>query len=98
MNGRGANQGVLADPRFAPFRQADFSTAEFTSKALAGAQRTAQAQAEDLRAGLRQLDHELNGHIVGHHAELLANVRKLGATEHSLQGARSCLGCLGRFI
>lgn len=76
---------ILALPQFEPFLQPDFNPAEFTSRVLAASRTTAQAQAEELQQGVRQLEQALSSHVLSNHPELLQHVRRLADTEHSLQ-------------
>lgn len=80
-----ATAEVLAQPGLQPFLQQDFNAAEFTSHVLAASRTSAQAQAEQLKAGVRQLEHALSAHVISNHHELLQHARKLADTEHSLQ-------------
>eukprot|EP00955_Chlamydomonas_euryale_P085160 364060-Chlamydomonas_euryale.AAC.3 len=76
---------VLNDPQFEPFLQTDFNVARFTSNVLAGSQTTAQAQAEQLREGVRVLDAELRSEVLGRSAELLGHVKRMTCADESLR-------------
>lgn len=76
---------VLAQPSLQPFLQREFNAAEFTSHVLAASRTTAQAQAEQLKQGVRQLEQALSTHVIANHHELLQHARRLAGTEHSLQ-------------
>ncbi|KAF8065824.1 COG5 [Scenedesmus sp. PABB004] len=76
---------LLESPQFAPFLASDFNAAEFTSRVLAGSRTSAQAQAEELRAGVRSLEGALSAHVLAHHADLLGHARRLADMEHALQ-------------
>eukprot|EP00882_Tetradesmus_deserticola_P007650 GHRQ01008055.1.p1 GENE.GHRQ01008055.1~~GHRQ01008055.1.p1 ORF type:complete len:346 (+),score=149.68 GHRQ01008055.1:185-1222(+) len=76
---------LLRLPPFQPFLQPDFNAAEFTSHVLASSRTSAQQQAEELRAGVRQLEAALSSHVLSHHQELMQHTRRLADTEHSLQ-------------
>jgi hypothetical protein len=80
-----ATAAVLAQPSLQPFLQQDFNAAEFTSHVLAASRTSAQAQAEQLKQGVRQLEQALSTHVISNHHELLQHARKLADTEHSLQ-------------
>lgn len=80
-----APKPVLDDPQFAPFLQAEFDVAQFTSRVLAGSHTTAQAQSEQLREGVRVLDAELREEVTGRSAELLDHVKRMSGAETSLQ-------------
>lgn len=76
---------MLAEPSLQPFLQQDFNAAEFTSHVLAASRTSAQAQAEHLKHGVRQLEQALSSHVIANHQELLQHARRLADTEHSLQ-------------
>jgi hypothetical protein len=78
-------RSVLSLPAYAPFLSDSFNVAEFTSRVLAGSHTTAQAQSEQLRDGVRELEGELGAEVTGRSAELLGNVKRMLATENSLQ-------------
>jgi hypothetical protein len=80
-----ATAEVLSDPSLQPFLQQDFNAAEFTSHVLAASRTSAQAQAEQLKQGVRQLEQALSTHVILNHRELLQHARRLADTEHSLQ-------------
>jgi hypothetical protein len=80
-----ATAEVLSDPSLQPFLQQDFNAAEFTSHVLAASRTSAQAQAEQLKQGVRQLEQALSTHVISNHRELLQHARRLADTEHSLQ-------------
>lgn len=80
-----ATAAVLAQPSLQPFLQQDFNAAEFTSHVLAASRTSAQAQAEQLKQGVRQLEQALSTHVISNHHELLQHARRLADTEHSLQ-------------
>lgn len=76
---------LLSQPAFEPFQQPDFNVAEFTSRVLAGSRTTAQSQADELKTGVRQLEHALAAHVLSSHEQLLQHSRRLVDTEHVLQ-------------
>eukprot|EP00775_Hariotina_reticulata_P013433 gene13433-13561_t len=76
---------LLSLPQYQPFLQDDFNAAEFTSHVLAASTTSAQAQAEELKQGVRQLEQALSAHVLLHHQELLQHARRLADTEQSLQ-------------
>lgn len=80
-----ATAAVLAEPSLQPFLQKEFNAAEFTSHVLASSRTSAQAHAEQLKQGVRQLEHALSTHVISNHHELLQHARRLADTEHSLQ-------------
>lgn len=85
---------ILSLPQFEPFLQPNFNPAEFTSHVLAASRTSAQAQAEELKQGVRQLDQALSVHVLFNHQELLQHVRRLADTEHSLQDVVLSVGSL----
>ena len=85
---------LLSLPKFQPFQQEDFNAADFTSSVLAGSKTTAQAQSEELKQGVRQLDAALSTHVLNHHQDLLQHARKLVDTETSLQDVMASVGSL----
>lgn len=80
-----ATAEVLAQPSLQPFLQQNFNAAEFTSHVLASSRTSAQAHAEQLKQGVRQLEQALSTHVIFNHHELLQHARRLADTEHSLQ-------------
>jgi hypothetical protein len=76
---------LLSRPQYQPFLQNDFNPAEFTSHILAASKTSAQAQAEELKQGVRQLEQALSAHVLLNHQELLQHARRLADTEQSLQ-------------
>lgn len=76
---------MLALPQIEPFLQPDFNAADFTSRVLATSRTSAQAQAEELKQGVRQLELALSSHVLSNYQGLLQHVRCLANTEHSLQ-------------
>ena len=89
-----AQRLVHEDARFSPFLADDFDVASFTSRVLAGSHITAQAQSEQLREGVRVLEAELATEVTGRSKDLIANVRRMGAAESSLQDVVMSVGSL----
>jgi uncharacterized protein involved in exopolysaccharide biosynthesis len=84
----------LAQPRFQPFQQPEFNVSEFTSRILAGSKTTAQAQVDELRASVRQLDGALSTYVFQQHHDLLQHAHKLADTEHAVQDVMLSMGSL----
>ncbi|KAL6753805.1 component of oligomeric golgi complex 5 [Haematococcus lacustris] len=76
---------ILANSEFAPFLQDEFNVSQFTSVVLAGSQTTAQAQSEQLREGVRQLELELAGEVTGKNKELLRSMKRMLDAEVALK-------------
>jgi hypothetical protein len=80
--------------QYAAFLEDDFNAAEFTSRVLARSRAGAQQKAEELRQGVRQLDHALAGHVAAHHRDLLRHACKLADTDYALQDVVLSVGSL----
>ena len=80
--------------QYASFLDDDFNAAEFTSRVLARSRAGAQAKAEELRQGVRQLEHSLAQHVAAHHRDLLQHACKLADTDYALQDVVLSVGSL----
>jgi hypothetical protein len=85
MGSIGGGRSALKTPSFQPFLNPDFDVAQFTSSVLAGSHTTAQAQAEQLREGVRVLEGELGTEVTARSGELMGIVKRTSHAETTLQ-------------
>ncbi|GMH36010.1 hypothetical protein BSKO_03878 [Bryopsis sp. KO-2023] len=80
---------VLSDARLEPFQRDDFDPTEFTSRALSGAQASAQSTTQELRDGIQNLETGIRSEVLRKQADLMRVVRNLSDTEVKTRGVET---------
>lgn len=80
---------TLSSPEFQPFHADDFDATQFASRALSGAQASAQSTTSNLRDGIAVLNQEIRGHVLKNQSQLMDVVQKLSSAEDRTVGVES---------
>lgn len=80
---------ILSSSQFQPFHADDFDATQFASRALSGAQASAQSTTSDLQDGIAILHQEIRSHVVKNQSQLMDVVQKLSSAEDRTIGVES---------